>query len=105
LSEHHALGIADIEMNVNVIQTISNLDEINDQIEEENLQTIEKNLHPNHKVVSKEKYPLSQMNQNEAVMKLDLSGDYFMIFRSEEDRKLKIIYRREDGNYGIIEPE
>jgi putative sigma-54 modulation protein len=36
---------------------------------------------------------------------MELSEDLFMVYRSEEDRKLKVIYRRNDGNYGIIEPE
>ncbi len=38
-------------------------------------------------------------------MKMDLSGDAFLIFRSEEDRKIKVIYRRDDGDYGVIEVE
>ena len=28
-----------------------------------------------------------------------------MIFRCEEDHKMKVIYRREDGNYGVIAVE
>jgi len=38
-------------------------------------------------------------------MKMELSGDAFMIFRSEEDNKVKVIYRREDEDFGIIEVE
>lgn len=104
LHEHHAKGLGAIEMNVNVMGPIPPLDDINDQIEEENLKAVEKSLHP-QKVVSKETKPLKTLNYEEAIMKMELSEDHFMIYRCEEDHKLKVIYRRNDGNYGIIEPE
>lgn len=104
LHEHHAKGVSAIDMNVNVVGRIPHLDDINDQIEEANLDKIESNLKP-HPIVSREKKPLKTLTQAEAIMKMDLSEDRFMIFKSEEDMKLKVIYRRNDGNYGIIEPE
>jgi putative sigma-54 modulation protein len=45
------------------------------------------------------------LTADEAVMKMDLSGDKFMVYKSEEDQKLKVIYRRRDGDYGLISPE
>jgi putative sigma-54 modulation protein len=45
------------------------------------------------------------LNDDEAVMKMELSGDPVMVFRAEDNRQLKVIYRRQDGNYGIIAPE
>lgn len=103
LREHHAKGVSEIDMNVNIIK-LTPIDDINDQIEEEDLKKIEQQLKP-HPVVSREKRALKTLNQEEAVMKMELSEDQFMIFRNEEDHKLKVIYRRNDGNYGIIEPE
>lgn len=104
IHEHHIQGVPQLEMNVNVIETRFNpLQEFNDQIEEENLKKVEDDLKP-HQIVSKETKPLKQLNTSEAVMKMDLSGDSFLLFIAEEDQKLKIIYRRNDGNYGIIEP-
>lgn len=104
IAAHHAKGIKAVQMNVNVVESpVPLIDEINDQIEEENLQRIEKvNAHP---VVSKETMPLKTLTKEEAVMKMELSGDSFMIYRSEEDQKLKVICRRDDGHYGIIETE
>ena len=104
LREHSAQKLATIDMNVNVIGRISPVDEFNDQIEEEQLKKVERELTP-HKVVSRESKPLKTLSLGEAIMKMDFSEDLFMIFRSEEDQKLKVIYRRNDGNYGIIEPE
>lgn len=104
LHEHHAKGLAEIEMNVNVINRITPVEAINDQIEEENLKQTEEQLKP-HQIVSREKTPLKTLNQEEAIMKMELTEDLFIVYKSEEDQKLKVIYRRDDGNYGIIEPQ
>ncbi len=58
-----------------------------------------------HRVVATEVGKLKILSDDEAVMKMELSRDSVMVFRSESDRQLKVIYRRYDGNYGIIEPE
>lgn len=104
LHEHNAKGLAEVDVNVNVLERISPLEEINDQIEEENLRQVEEELRP-HQVVNKEKKRLKTLNQEEAIMKMELSEDQFLVYRSEEDQKLKVIYRRNDGNYGVIEAE
>lgn len=104
LHEHNAKHLSAIDMNVNVIGPIAPLDDINDQIEEENLKKIDDEFVP-HQIVNRESKPLKMLNQEEAIMKMELTEDPFMIFRSEEDHKLKVIYRRDDGNYGIIECE
>ncbi len=57
-----------------------------------------------HQIVKQETMPLKMLNYNEAALKMELSGDHFMIFKCENDQKLKVIYRRDDGNYGLIEP-
>ncbi len=80
------------------------ISEINDEIEEESLRQFENEFKP-HEIVSRETLPLKTLNQPEAVMKMDLSGDTFLIFRAEEDQKIKVIYRRNDGNYGVIQVE
>jgi putative sigma-54 modulation protein len=104
LHEHHAKGLATTDMNVNIVSRISAIDDVNDQIEEETLQKVESALRP-HPVVSRETRPLKTLTLQEAIMQMELSEDLFMIYRSEEDHKLKVIYRRSDENYGIIELE
>ncbi|MGE3954702.1 MAG: ribosome-associated translation inhibitor RaiA [Parachlamydiales bacterium] len=102
---HHAKGMQPAKMEVEVVRSpdLSFLEDLNDEIEEENLREIEEALKP-HEIVARETMPLKTLNYQEAVMKMDLSGDAFMLFINESDRKLKAIYRRDDGNYGIIEP-
>ena len=47
--------------------------------------------------------PLKTLTQEEAIMKMEITDDPFLIFRSEEDQKIKVIYRREDRNYGLVQ--
>ncbi len=106
LHDHHARDVASIDMSVNVLHSIRDdeIIEINKEIEEEDKKRLLDKYRP-HKIVSKEVLPLKTLTDGEALMKMDLSGDAFLIYRSEESRALKILYRRNDGNFGLIEPE
>jgi len=44
------------------------------------------------------------MDADEAVLQLDLSQEQFLVFTDAETEVIKVLYRREDGNYGLIEP-
>jgi putative sigma-54 modulation protein len=102
IQDHHAKGIPVIDLHVNVLeQHVTELDEINDQIEEENFKEVEQEFRV-PKVYKKKTRPLKTLNLDEAVMKMELSTDNFLIFRSEEDLKLKVLYRRKDNSYGVI---
>jgi putative sigma-54 modulation protein len=104
LEDHQARSIAMTDMNVNVVRRYEDeLAEINDEIEDENRRKLVEDYR--HEVVSQETKPLKTLNMEEAVMRLDLSGEHFLVYRCEEDNRLKIIYRRNDDNFGIIEPE
>jgi putative sigma-54 modulation protein len=113
MREHRGKGISEIEsdieqMNVNVFSSEGSLDQslldVNDQIEEENQRKLAES-HRSPKVVKKDKMAIKLLTYNEALVKMDFSDEPFMLFRCEEDNKLKIIYRREDGNFGIVEPQ
>ncbi len=56
------------------------------------------------RVIQTDHYTTSPMTVDEAVMEMDLTARPFMVF-TDEDGKVKVIYPREDGNYGLIEPE
>lgn len=106
LHDHQSRNVKVANMNVSVIKSFdqSVLDEANDDIESENNRQTFESYAPHH-IVATETHPLKTITAAEAVMKMDLSGDRFMVFRSEEDHKLKLIYRRTDGHYGLMEPE
>ena len=106
LQEHQAKGVKVIDMAVNVLArpNYDELEAINEQIEEENIRQRFEQISP-HKIVARETRPLKTLTYDEAMVKLELSGDLFLLFRCESDQKLKVIYRRTDGNYGVLEPE
>lgn len=106
INAHHAKGIQAVDMLVNVFNAPEDdeLLSINDEIEEETNRRIAEQFRP-HEIVSQKKRPLKVLSQEEAMMKMELSGDGFLIFRAEEDMRLKVIYRRKDRNFGIIEVE
>jgi putative sigma-54 modulation protein len=103
LQSTRAKHLSTVDVHVNVIKPIQDeLAEINDDIQAENAEREEKRYEL-HEVVAKEMIPLRTLTQDEAVMKMELSNDPFLIFRGEEDQKLKVIYRREDKNYSLVQ--
>lgn len=107
IKRHQAKSVSSIDMNVNVLRSPADdgLLDVNEEIETENSRNLVNHYRP-HQIVSRETKPLKTLTYAEAIMKMELSNDVFLVFRAEEDRKkLKIIYRRTDGNYGVMEPE
>jgi len=43
------------------------------------------------------------MDSEEAAMQLNLSGLGFMVFRDARSGEINVIYKRGDGNLGLIE--
>lgn len=100
---HHHKGVPMTDLKVNVLQRpYDELEEYNEEIEAERRKEMEATLLP-PKVIGKDTRVLKELTIQEALMKMDLSEDPFLIFRDESDRSLKVIYRRADGNYGVIE--
>ena len=48
---------------------------------------------------------IQTMSVSEAVMRLDLSGNPALLFRNAQHDGLNMVYRREDGNIGWVDPE
>ncbi len=57
------------------------------------------------KIVKKKKFTLKPMTVEEAVMQMDLLGHDFFVFLDSDDNEVRVVYKRRDGNYGLIEPE
>jgi len=57
------------------------------------------------KVVKMKKFLTKVMSIEEASEQMELLGHDFFLFVSEESGSLSLLYRRRDGNYGLIEPE
>jgi len=57
------------------------------------------------RVVKVKRFPVTPMTQEEAIEQMELLGHDFFIFFNPEDGQINILYRRKDGNYGLIQPE
>ncbi|MCR6545389.1 ribosome-associated translation inhibitor RaiA [Dehalobacterium formicoaceticum] len=57
------------------------------------------------RVVRNKKFPLKPMPMEEAILQMNLLGHNFFVFSNGETEEVNVIYRRKDGNYGLIEPE
>lgn len=55
------------------------------------------------KVVKKKKFELEPMSVDEAVVQMELVGHTFFVFLNSETDAVNVVYKREDGDYGILE--
>ncbi len=44
------------------------------------------------------------MDVEEAIMQMDLSDDNFLVFTNARTDRINVLYHRNDGNYGLIQP-
>ncbi len=58
---------------------------------------------PSHKVVRSELFQARPMSVDEAVVQLDLLNAKFFVFQNAEDGAINVVFRRDDGNIGLIE--
>lgn len=56
-------------------------------------------------VVKTKRFPMKPQSTEEAIMQLNLLGHDFYVFRNDKTLDINVVYRRRDGNYGLIEPE
>lgn len=57
------------------------------------------------RVVRVKRFAFKPMNVEEAILQMDLLGHGFFVFTNAETDQVNVVYRRRDGNYGLIEPE
>ncbi|MDQ2981982.1 MAG: ribosome-associated translation inhibitor RaiA [Actinomycetota bacterium] len=56
-------------------------------------------------IVKTKQFTVSPMTAGEAVLQLELIGHDFFVFRNGDSNEINVVYRRRDGNYGLIEPQ
>jgi ribosome hibernation promoting factor len=56
-------------------------------------------------IVKTKQFAVKPMTSEEAVLQLELIGHDFFVFRNVESDGVNVVYRRRDGNYGLIEPQ
>ena len=57
------------------------------------------------KIVKRKKIEVKPMSEEEAILQMELLEHQFYIFRDAETNNVAVVYKRNEGNYGIIESE
>ncbi len=58
-----------------------------------------------HKVVKRKTVEVKPMNEEEAILQMELLGHQFYMFKDSDTDKDAVVYKRNDGNYGLIESD
>ena len=58
---------------------------------------------PEHKIVKRKNFELNPMDEEEAILQMDLLNHNFFVFLDADTDGVSIVYKRKDGNYGKIE--
>ena len=56
------------------------------------------------RVIISEQLSAKPMDIDEAIMQLDISNGEFLVFTNRRSNVINVLYRRKDGNYGLVEP-
>lgn len=57
------------------------------------------------KLVKSKSFEMKQMGPEDAALAMDMLNHDFYVFRNDEDGQVNVVYRRRDGDYGLIAPE
>ncbi len=57
-----------------------------------------------NRVVRTKRFPMKPMHVDEAIDQLDLVGHDFFLFLNAEEEQFNVVYRRRDGDYGLLIP-
>ena len=66
---------------------------------------VEEKEENNHKIVKRKTIEVKPMDEEEAILQMELLGHEFFMFKDADTGKPAVIYKRKDENYGIIESE
>ena len=57
------------------------------------------------RIVKATRYAVKPMSVEDAALRVDGGSETFIVFRNSETEAVSILYRRKDGNLGLIEPD
>jgi len=56
------------------------------------------------RIISARRYTVKPMTAEEAALRLSGEADQFLVFRDADTSRVSVLYKRKDGNYGLIQP-
>lgn len=75
-----------------------------DSIRLENIPDVEETEQDEFRIVRTKRFPVKPMDPEEAVLQMELLGHAFFVFANSDSEEVNVVYKRKDGNYGLIEP-
>jgi putative sigma-54 modulation protein len=51
------------------------------------------------------KFQIKPMTADEAILQMTLLGHEFFVFFNSDSKQVNVVYKRHEGNYGLLEPE
>ncbi len=55
-------------------------------------------------VVKTKRFAIKPMNTEEAILQMNLLGHQFFVYSNADTEEVNVVYKRKDGDYGLIEP-
>jgi putative sigma-54 modulation protein len=59
---------------------------------------------PAPRIIRSRRYVVKPMTPEEAMLRVSSDSEQFLVFRDAETERVGVIYKRKDGNFGLIEP-
>lgn len=56
------------------------------------------------RIIRSRRYAIKPMTPEEAMLNVASDGEQFLVFRDAETERIGVMYKRKDGNFGLIEP-
>ena len=56
-------------------------------------------------IVKVKKFNIKPMTSEEAILQMELIEHNFFVFKDADTNNINVIYKRNDGNYGLLEPD
>lgn len=95
LKDHHRDRQQPVDVLGGSMYVLASSDEAEDAAEPETLQPI---------IVAEMETKIPSLSVGEAVMQMELAGAPVLVFRNEGHDEVNVVYRRDDGNVGWIDP-
>jgi len=57
------------------------------------------------RIVRFKRFNIKPMSEEEAMLQIEMVGHSFYVFINSATNRMNVLYKRKDGNYGLIEPE
>lgn len=95
LKDHHRDRAQPVEVSAGAAYILAGAEDEGEDTEPESLQPV---------IVAEMETKVPSLSVGEAVMQMELAGAPILVFRNEGQNRINVVYRRDDGNVGWIDP-